>query len=195
MSTWRECKALVTLLKEVNQKWPTRSKVSDGTIGDMAHQHRISDHDPNSNGVVCAMDITNDPAHGLISRKLAEELINSRDARIKYVISNRQICSGVSGPSPWVWRTYTGANPHEHHMHISVRTPANYYDDDRAWDLSGITPAHPVPVVVPIGSTKWIQHELNARGAGPKLQEDGYEGQVTQAAIRAFAVDKLKGLK
>lgn len=192
MATWRESKALLMLLNEVNQKWPDRSKASDGQKGDSAHAARVSDHNPNSNGVVCALDITNDPQHGLISRKLAEELINSRDARIKYVISNRQICSGAAGPSPWVWRNYTGANPHEHHMHISVRSTSNYYDDDRPWDLSGVTPSPAVPVVIPVGSTKWIQHELNAHGAN--LQEDGYEGQATQAAIRAFAVEKLKGL-
>ena len=108
---WREAKSLLKLLEQINQKWPNRSKLSDGQLGDTSHSQRISDHNPNADGVVCALDVTNDPNHGLISRQLAEELINSRDNRIKYIISNRQIASGVSGPAPWKWRQYNGLNP------------------------------------------------------------------------------------
>ncbi len=43
---------------------PNRDKSSDGTIGDPAHQARNSDHNPNAYGVVTAINITNDPAHG-----------------------------------------------------------------------------------------------------------------------------------
>src|SRR5882672_7355223 len=135
MTKWRECKSLETLLAQVNTKWPDRSKASDGTKGDDAHASRISDHNPNAAGVVTAMDITNDPPHGLVSRSLAEALVASKDDRIKYVISNREICSVNSGPSPWVWRKYTGSNPHEHHMHISVKSDPRHYDDDRKWNL------------------------------------------------------------
>ena len=78
-------------------------------------------------------------------------------------------------------------------MHISVRSTSNYYDDDRPWDLSGVETVSTItPIVSEIGSTKWLQHELIMRGY--KLQEDGYEGSLTQAAIRAFAVDTLKGV-
>src|SRR5437773_2259538 len=191
---WREARALLRLLEQVNQKWPNRSKLSDGELGDTSHSARISDHNPNAEGVVCALDVTNDPNHGLVSRQLAEELIHSQDNRIKYIISNREIASGPSGPSPWKWRQYNGLNPHEHHMHISVRSTPNYYDDDRPWDLSGVDTRTILtsPIVSEIGSAKWLQHELIMRGY--KLQEDGYEGTLTQAAIRAFAVDTLKGV-
>lgn len=189
---WREAKCLLVLLSQVNKNWPNRSKASDGEIGDIAHQHRFSDHNPNSAGVVTALDITNDPAHGLTSRRLAEALLASRDSRIKYVISNRQIASGNAGPGdPWVWRDYNGSNPHEHHMHISVRDEPHYYDDETEWNLAwplGV----PVTVIPPVaGSTKWLQAQLNKNGF--KLQEDGYEGPVTAKAIRDYAIRKLKG--
>lgn len=133
--TWRLAKSLQTLLSDVNQKWPHRSKVSDGTIGDAAHSARISDHNPNKAGVVCAVDITNDPVNGPAGHALANMLIQSRDVRIKYIISDAQICSGAGGPSPWVWRKYKGANQHRHHVHISVVADPVHYDDGREWKL------------------------------------------------------------
>ena len=132
MSSWRVAKSLLKLREQVDAKWPNRDTSSDGTIGDSAHQATKSDHNPNSAGVVTAMDITHDPAHGLDARKLAETLVASRDNRIKYIISNAQIVS--STVSPWQWRPYTGANAHRHHVHISVTGP---YDDERPWNLGG----------------------------------------------------------
>src|SRR5437660_11202884 len=121
---WRLAKCLETLRTEVNAKWPNRHKDSDGTIGDESHQGRESDHNPwvqdGAMGVVTAMDITHDPANGLDSEQLAEALRKSKDPRIKYIISNRKIAS--SETSPWDWRPYTGANPHNHHVHISVKS-------------------------------------------------------------------------
>lgn len=185
--TWRVAKSLEQLLLQVNAKWPNRSKLSDGTKGDDAHALRKSDHNPNALGVVCAMDITNDPATGVVSRQLAEMLIASRDVRIKYVISNKQICSGVGSQFPWIWRSYTGVNAHQKHMHISVRSPAQFYDDKTPWNLTGAV----VEAEVLIGSTLWIQRELNKHGA--ILAEDGKEGDKTTKAIRAYAVQQLKG--
>lgn len=191
--TWRVARSLEVLLQEVNAKWPNRSKASDGSIGNAEHSARESDHNPDDDGVVCARDFTNDPEHGLVSRKLAEALIASRDARIKYIISNREICSGSAGPSPWIWRKYTGANAHEHHMHISVKADAAHYDSIAPWNLSDATSKPATGVVVEVGTSLWLQRELNKHGA--KLQEDGHEGELTQAATRAYAVEQLKAGK
>lgn len=191
--TWRVAKSLETLLTQVNASWPNRSKAADGSIGDTAHSARLSDHNPNDAGVVCARDFTNDPAHGLVSRDLAQALIDSRDPRLKYVISNRQICAGSAGPSPWKWRAYNGANAHEHHCHVSVKADAKHYDDPAPWKLDDVSTV-PAPVMgVPPGSALWLQQQLNLHGASPRLQEDGHEGQKTIAATRAFAVEQLKG--
>lgn len=137
--SWRVAQSLLTLRDQVNAKWPNRKKDSDGTIaGDQHHQANPgSDHEPHvmdgKVGIVTALDITNDPATGPVSNDLAEILRLSKDPRIKYLISNRRICS--SKIQPWVWRPYNGANPHDHHMHISVMPDKSLYDSTAAWAI------------------------------------------------------------
>lgn len=130
---WRVAKSLLQLRDQVNARFPDRDKSWDGTIGDTAHSSRKSDHNPNEAGVVCAMDITHDPDNGVDSYKMAEQLRQGRDGRIKYVISNGRIFSSTQ--SPWAWRRYSGSNPHDHHVHVSVKSPAKYYDDPAPWEL------------------------------------------------------------
>lgn len=188
--TWRAAKSLDVLLKQVNTAWPKRSKASDGTIGDQAHAKRPSDHNPNSKGVVCARDITHDPNDGPDARKLAEALVASRDERIKYIISNGQIVSGPGGNNvPWKWRSYSGANAHRKHVHISVRSPASLYDSEAPWQLDG---ADAQPAGSKPGDTLWIQQSLNKIGLTPPLTEDGKDGPKTDAAIRMYAIAAIK---
>lgn len=132
--TWRLAKSLEVLRNQINVQWPVRAKGNDGTIGDERHQATPSDHNPNVAGVVTAMDITKDLAHGLDSRKVAQAILDSRDPRIKYIISDGQICSATV--SPWVWRKYTGSDPHDHHFHISVVADPGLYDDVRPWQFT-----------------------------------------------------------
>src|SRR3982751_2047098 len=103
---YRLAKSLETLRSQVNARWPTRSKASDGWIGDTAHATRKSDHNPNAAGVVQAFDVTHDPKSGCDAYKLAETLRTARDPRIKYVISNGRMFSAKV--SPWTWRPYSG---------------------------------------------------------------------------------------
>lgn len=137
---WRMAKSLDALLKQVNAQYPGRNKAWDGGIGDANHSARTSDHNPDTDGVVKARDITNDPSHGLVSESLAEMLRASRDERIKYIISNRKICAGSDGPTPWQWRKYNGANPHDHHVHVSVKRAKGFYDDTSPWNISSAQP-------------------------------------------------------
>jgi len=126
--TWRLSPALVVLRSEINAAYPTRSKVSDGSIGDAAHSSRTSDHNPDPAGWVRAIDVTEwDPGTPAIegddvAEALAEHLRRSKDPRIKYVIwRGRMFSSYVSNGRPaWTWRKYTGANGHFHHAHVSV---------------------------------------------------------------------------
>lgn len=129
---------LIKLRDQINAQWPTRSKDSDGWIGDVAHSARKSDHNPDEFGVVHAVDITHDPGHGLDSYKLANLLLRKQDPRVSYIISNGRIGSGPAGVEPGVWRKYTGANKHDHHMHVSCLAGA-HQDDSRPWDISGVT--------------------------------------------------------
>jgi hypothetical protein len=124
------------LRSQIDAKYKNRSKLSDGWIGDTAHAARASDHNPNAEGVVTALDITHDPAHGLDTWKLAEVLRDNKDPRIKYVISNGRIFS--SAISPWQWRRYTGANRHAHHIHVSVSSVPALYDLASNWKIDAL---------------------------------------------------------
>jgi Putative peptidoglycan binding domain len=136
---WRLAKSLIVLRNQVNGLAPERSKSDDGTIGDAAHAATSSDHNPNSAGVVCAIDFTHDPSGGFDSYKFAEMLRQTRDSRIQYVISNGRIWNATV--SPYLWRAYTGANKHDRHVHISVKQNAAIYDKETQWSLSGPAPA------------------------------------------------------
>lgn len=132
MSTWTLARSLAILRNEINAAYPDRSRLSDGTIGDARHSSTTSDHNPDSLGVVRAMDITAwvSPDGTNIATDLAEFLRRSRDRRIKYVIHNRRIFSSTI--QPWVWRPYDGSSPHTSHVHISVN-PYPVGDDDSPW--------------------------------------------------------------
>ncbi len=138
-SSWRPAASLLKIVSQVNEIAPKRKKASDGTIGDQNHS-ATSDHQPKikdgGQGIVTAADITHDPDRGCDCKSIASSLEKSRDERIKYVIWDRKIMS--SEVSPWTWRNYTGSNPHDKHIHISVRPEKKFYDDPRDWDLSDL---------------------------------------------------------
>jgi lysozyme family protein len=143
---WRGAKALFRLRDQINAAFPARSKASDGLIGDAAHATRASDHNPwvidNGVGVVTAMDITHDPAHGCDAGALAQSLWQSRDRRIKYIIWNRKIANSqpIGAAPAWAWRSYTGANPHNHHFHLSVLAERAAYDNVDGWTIAAPAP-------------------------------------------------------
>jgi len=125
------------LLGEVNASAPQRSKVSDGAIGDQAHNARTSDHNPcGCCGIVCARDFTNDPRGGFDAYAFADWLAKrcaaGLEPRVKYIISNRRIASGMGQGHPaGRWRPYSGKNPHTKHTHVSVRH--EHADDAGPW--------------------------------------------------------------
>lgn len=136
---WRLAGSLVKLREQLNAAYPNRSKVSDGSIGDAAHAAVPSDHNPNSAGVVCAIDITHSPSTGLDAHALADRLIVNRHPTLKYVISNYRIAGDWTG---WKWVRYYGSNPHDKHIHVSVgRGNDGYsvqpYDDSSNWNIMG----------------------------------------------------------
>lgn len=138
---WRVATSLDALLKQVNAKAPRRSKKSDGSIGDAAHASRNSDHNPwiveRGVGVVTARDITHDPANGCDAGALAEAIRASQDPRVKYIIWNRRIAnsSAIGDQQAWAWRPYGGSNPHNHHVHISVKSDKANYDSTDSWEI------------------------------------------------------------
>ena len=192
--SWRLAKSLEELRRQVNNRWPNRGKQSDGTKGDDRHAATKSEHNPNAAGVVTAMDITHDPLHGFDSYKFAQHLLDTRDPRVWYVISNGRIGSVSAGPSIGKWRKYTGSNKHDHHVHISVMQDARLYDNPAAWNIDGVTDSPPTAIYVPPPPTlrkgdngtqvQTLQGRLNANGASLKV--DGDFGLITERALRAY---------
>ena len=161
----RRAKSLDTLVKQVDTAYPNRSKASDGWLGDAAHQAVASDHNPNSLGVVTAQDLTHDPIHGFDAHKVADNLRTNRHPDLKYIISNRRIAGAWSN---WQWQNYTGSNPHDKHIHISVgrgddgeSTPP--YDDTNLWNIKGDTMDYPNQgdLVNFHNRTGWPGHPIN----------------------------------
>jgi len=199
MAGWRAGRALLKLRTQIDTFAPDRYKGDDGTIGDASHQSRASDHnpwvgpDPDGYDIVTAIDISHDPRHGVDTYKLADMIRISRDARVKYVISNRRIAS--STVYAWQWRPYNGANPHDHHMHVSVLPQKRFYDDNvTEWKVKSTghdpnAPQGPAKPTLRLGSTgpdvSYVQTALG-------ITVDGDYGPVTANAVMEF--QKARGL-
>lgn len=118
---WRLSKSAAQLREQIDDAYPERSRKSDGALGDSRHQNRKSDHNPDKDGWVRAIDITADLGVGLDEtadlvdqiRKYAKK---SKRKRIAYIIYNGRIASPILN---WKWRKYRGSNPHKVHFHIS----------------------------------------------------------------------------
>lgn len=186
----RSAYSLATLLKQINDKFPYRDKASDGGIGDPAHELRVSDHNPDENGVYHARDFDHDPdSNGLDCRVLWRELLASNDPRIKYVIFNRVIWSPSRGS-----QVYTGVNAHTQHLHLSVNSYNG--DDARLWGL----PFLGLGTVIPqwTGGTYcqygdrservWVlqRHMTAMYPSYNKYTPTGYYGDATKAGIAEF---------
>lgn len=145
--SWILAESLVRLRNQLNALAPNRSKASDGTIGDSLHTS-ASDHAPRriaGANLVTAFDVTHDPVGGLDCAKLRDTLIRAKDSRVKYLIYAREIVSGAGGPRPWVRRPYSGPNPHDRHLHLSVVGDARCRAAS-PWMLPGLgsTPTSPL---------------------------------------------------
>jgi Putative peptidoglycan binding domain len=192
----RLAKSLITLIDEVDQKFPSRDRHNDGTIGDVRHQQEgsTSDHNPNirdgSMGVVTALDVTHDPAAGFDAGAFAESLRQAKDNRIKYVIFNGRIFN--STVSPWVWRDRNqGPGDHSEHVHVSVVADPTRFDDTRPWpfDSSGAMP----------GQVTVFRPKLKLGDSGPAVADlqrllgigaDGEFGPDTDRAVRDFQASR-----
>jgi hypothetical protein len=120
--TPRLCKAGQQLRLQVDDSYIDRDKSSDGWVGNLAHSFNHSDHNPDSAGIVRAIDIDRDlsgKAKPDLMPYLADQIrlaAKRGDKRISYVIFNGRIASSRMG---WRWRKYSGINPHTKHCHIS----------------------------------------------------------------------------
>ena len=120
MKAWLS-KAAEIFREQVNDCFPDRKRTSDGWIGDARHSARVSQHNPNERGEVCAIDIDARLCdQDGISFDLADQIRQAakKDKRILYVIHAGKI---ASAKSLWRWIKYRGINPHHKHIHISFK--------------------------------------------------------------------------
>jgi hypothetical protein len=197
---WRNCNASLALIKEINARWPNRDRSSDGTIGDAAHATRNSDHNPwikvGGQGVVRARDIDKD---GIDAAWLAEYLrgLGARgDGRLTgggYIIFNRRI----TVPSFSGWKSYTGSNPHTHHLHVSFSRNQSGFDSKGSWGISGGAASAPAPpagggATLRLGSSgPEVQHlqqilKVEYRSYAGHITVDGQFGKQTEDAVKEF---------
>lgn len=121
----RLSKSAIQLREQIDDSFPDRDRTSDGWIGDARHSASISDHNPDAQGWVRAIDIDADlnRAKGT-SVYLADQIREcaKSDRRISYVIHMGKICSRKS---LWRWVKYRGFSSHTHHIHISFAKTAD----------------------------------------------------------------------
>lgn len=121
----RLSKSAIQLREQIDDCFPDRDRASDGWIGDSKHASRKSDHNPDAQGWVRAIDIDSDldKSKGT-SVYLADQLREyaKSNRRITYIIHMGKICSRKSF---WRWVKYTGFNKHTAHIHVSFDKSAD----------------------------------------------------------------------
>ena len=107
----RPTRAALSVLRQATAIAPLRMKASDGLLPSKAHIHQNPNSDHNSG---YAVDLTHDKLGGIDCVDLFIKL--QEDKRVKYLIFKGQIWSKEKGTD-----NYTGPNPHNKHLHISIK--------------------------------------------------------------------------
>lgn len=102
--------AAIAVLQQATALAPRRKKNSDGLLPSAAHRKQSPNSDHN---LGLAADLTHDPDSGFDCHKLFDKLRD--DKRVDYLIFHGKIWSRANGES-----RYTGINPHNKHIHISI---------------------------------------------------------------------------
>ena len=129
-TSWHLAPSLAQLRREINARWPNRDKSTDGSVGELSHAARASDHNPNSRRSVNAIDIDEDgiDAWGLVALLIA-------DPRVYYVIYEGRIWQRKHGFVP---RPYTGINAHRKHVHVSIIQSVAAEQNTAPWGIAKI---------------------------------------------------------
>jgi len=147
---WYLTKPLVNFRTQLDEICPNRDKTSDGSIGDFAHSQGSSDHNPDDTGHgnagwdgdadnvqdVRAIDVDRDlNTPGLSMERLHAHLLkycrNGTFWFVRYIIFDGYIYH--KNYDNYIRRTYTGSNPHNHHMHISSEWSEAADDANANW--------------------------------------------------------------
>ena len=116
--------AATAVLRQATALFPKRNKASDGLLPSAAHVKASPNSDHNTG---LAVDLTHDPKNGVDCAVIFENLKD--DVRVSYLIFSGKIWSRERREEGN--RKYTGSNPHNKHLHISIRS--SHANDTSAW--------------------------------------------------------------
>lgn len=168
MASWILVPCLGQLRTDLNRVAPNRDESSDGTIGDPAHQERISDHnddeigkvpirDADAKHEVHAVDLDTDLREPNLTMEMVVQHVVGRcrsgaEKRLRYVIYNRRIWEASNG---WRQRDYSGDNPHDKHAHFSSSYETAHEASTASWKLEEI------PVALTEADKKWLADQID----------------------------------
>ena len=107
--------AAIAVLKQATALFPKRKKLSDGLLPSPAHIKASPNSDHNTG---LAVDLTHDPKNGIDCAVIFEKL--KEDERVDYLIFQGKIWSRQRRKEGN--RKYSGSNPHNKHLHISINS-------------------------------------------------------------------------
>ena len=215
------CAAGVTLRDQVNKRWVSRDKASDGWIGDSAHAARDgwgtngkgSYHNPDPRGIVHAIDLDEDflgKGKGeKVAKDFAEELAaycraGKDGGRIAHIVYEGQVASATANN----WHFRGSGYGHFQHIHISFTNRAD--NDGRKFDLpifktepvipkpSNRIPAYPGRTKLQYKAknkdVKDLQKQLIKKGFSIPSGPTEFYGDQTAAAVKKFyaSIGKVK---
>jgi hypothetical protein len=200
MAGWILIACLKQLFAEFDRIAPNRDHASDGSIGDTAHQHEVSDHNPDETGSVPihdadrinevhAIDVDNDfNEPGLDMEAVVQFLLarcrSGAETRLRYIIYNRRIWEASNG---WRLRAYTGVSPHTEHAHFSASYDTPLEASTVSWHLEDI------PVALTADDKKWISAQIAAIAGqvwAEKIGNKTYPSRTAKQAINDLSTQR-----
>jgi peptidoglycan hydrolase-like protein with peptidoglycan-binding domain len=185
----------------VNKQFPKRTKLSDGTIGDTAHQQTNSEHNPDADGSVDAWDCdvnlvgSGTPTGNAMELRAMRQLIAEfqRQPQAQLWIFQRQIAN--RDIDAWKVRPYSGPSPHDHHCHFQSKSTRE--KQPYAGSLDEVfTAINAKPAAAKIGSRTLTKGMTGAdiaylqRWLG--VDDDGVFGPATEAKVKAY--QRMRGI-
>ena len=146
--------AAIAVLRQATALAPSRMKASDGLLPSQAHIKQSPNSDHNTG---LAVDLTHDPKKGIDCVDIFEKV--KEDKRVEYLIFQGKIWSKARAKEGN--RKYTGSNPHNKHLHISIKPELSKDTSPWFWWLNqpGIV-AQVAAKVVPVPAKKAYKTEV-----------------------------------
>jgi hypothetical protein len=132
--------AATAVLRQATALWPKRKKASDGLLPSLAHIKASPNSDHNTG---LAVDLTHDPKAGVNCDIFFEAF--KKDKRVSYLIFKGKIWSRQRKSEGN--RKYTGSNPHDKHLHISINPDCASDTSDWFWWIESKPKKTPATVV------------------------------------------------